>query len=338
MEKKKKFLRTILIIMGVILLFIILRLSNIEEEPQNPINPQPSEQPTEEPPVETVKPDISSEENPIEIVEFTEKQKKAVDEAFQSFMDYAEYQTTLNEGDSTLQISFKGLGTVTFKLYEEYVPDSIDWLQGLIEKNTQIQYDDKRNGGRLGMGTPQFQFITTDRHYNREEQVPEIFPMKYCLYHIGHSSNNFYFCTLDYVPNTIDSHNVPEEYLNYLSVYGGNMSLYGSSIVLGRAVENEEILDRLDANFQLESMTMIRNGETYTVSFATEDIPVETIAPEESVPETVEQTPESTEEPVPEMTDEPIEPSDTVPEEDIVFPAEGTDGTVSTEENPIIEE
>lgn len=270
MENKKKILRTILIILGVILLFVILRLSNIEEEPKQPIEPVETEEPSKEP-IKKEEPTVN-EENPLGVIEFTEKQLKAVDEAFQSFMDSAEYQTTLNENDSVLYVTFKDLGTVTFKLYEEYTPDSIDWLQELIEKNTQIQYDDKRNGGRLGWGNPQFQFITTDRYYNRDEQVAEIFPMKYCLYHIGHSSNNFYFCTLDYAPNAIDSYNVPEEYLNYLSTYGGNMSVYGSSIVLGRAIENKEILDQLDSNFQLESMKMIRNGQTYTTTFSIENV------------------------------------------------------------------
>ncbi len=274
MEKKKKILKGILICMGVILLFIILRLSNIEEPPIED-NPQSSTETPVEIPSE-IQEETDKKENELQVMEFTEKQQQKVEEAFNSFMDSAEYQTTLNEGDSILYVTFKDLGTVTFKLYDEYAPDSINWLQGLIEKNTQIQYDDKRDGGRLGFGTPQFQFITTDRHYNRDEQVPEIFPMKYSLYHIGHSSNNFYFCTLDYTENAIDSYNVPEEYLNYLSTYGGNMSIYLSSIVLGRAVENENILDQLDANFQLESMTMIRNGQTYTTTFSTENLPIRT--------------------------------------------------------------
>lgn len=324
MEKKRKVLKGILIFMGVILLFIILRLSNIEENPEAEDLQPSTEQPTETPITEPE--DSDNNENELQVMEFTEKQQAKVEEAFNSFMDSASYQTTLNEGDSVLYITFRGLGTVTFKLYDEYVPDSIDWLQGLIQNNTQIQYDDKRDGGRLGLGTPQFQFITTDRHYNREEQVPEIFPMKYTLYHIGHSSNNFYFCTLDYAENAIDNYNVPEEYLNYLKTYGGNMSVYLSSIVMGRAIENETLLDQLTSDFELESMTMVRNGETYTATFSSNassrtpisDMPNET---EEQIPESMEENNEETTE---------SEEND----DEIV----GENDSASVEENPIIEE
>lgn len=328
MEKKKKLLKGILICMGVILLFIILRLSNIEEEePIQEVEKPSIEQTTK--PADTPKEDFK-EDNELQVMEFTEKQQEKVAEAFNSFMDSASYQTTLNEGDSILYVSFKSLGTVTFKLYDEYAPDSIDWLEGLIQNNTQIQYDDKRDGGRLGLGTPQFQFITTDRHYNRDEQVPEIFPMKYCLYHIGHSSNNFYFCTLDYAENAIDSYNVPEEYLSYLRKYGGNMSVYLSSIVMGRAVENAALLDQLTPDFELESMTIVRNGHTYTATFESNANNRTLISdmPNETVQEEVEQN----NEPAEENFEEEI--SEEITEE----PQEEVDENSFVEENPITEE
>lgn len=297
---EKKILKISIVALIISLLLIIVILSNKEETEPN-IIPETSEivetETISETQTESFKESSSTE---LEIVEFTEKQKNKVDEAFNSFMDNAEYQTTLNENDSILYVTFKGLGTVTFKLYDDYAPNSINWLQELIETNTNIRYDDKRDGGRLGYGNPQFKFITTDREYDRSEQVSEIFPMKYCLYHILQSCNNFYFCTMDYMPNIIDSHNVPEEYLKYLETYGGNMSVYGSSVVLGRAVENAYILDNLSGNFQIESMTMIRNGVTYTSNYETEDF----ITSEISTNDNTSSTEEFLEEPNSEMINE----------------------------------
>lgn len=274
-EKKKTILKICVGVLIISFLLIVVLLSNKEEPEQN--EPEPTEIETESTMTETFEsePETETETSTLEVVEFTEKQKTKVEQAFTSFMDNAEYQTTLNEGDTVLYVVFKGLGTVKFKLYEEYAPDSIDWMQELIENETRIRYDDKRDGGRLGNGNPQFKFVTTDRKYNRKEQVPEIFPMKYCLYHILQSCNNFYFCTMDYLPNITDSYNVPQEYLNYLSTYGGNMSVYESSVVLGRAVENQYLLDNLTENFQIESMTMVRNGKMYSATYQTEEYPEE---------------------------------------------------------------
>ena len=90
----------------------------------------------------------------------------------------------------------------------------------------------------------------------QQEQVDEIFPMKYCLYHKMASSNNFYICLGDYQVSEIDKANVDPEYIKFLEKYDGDMTLYQHCVILGRAVENEKLLDKLTNDFEITKITL----------------------------------------------------------------------------------
>lgn len=253
----KKILKILLTILVIALVFLVMVLSKEKTEPIEEETPTKIEEinPTETPNNEEIE-EPKSENN--EIATFTDSEKEKVENAFSSFLENEEYQTTIQEGDTLVYITFKDLGTVTFKMYDKTAPESVNWFIQLVEENTEIRYKDKKQGSRFKDKTAKFYFATTDRIYNRDEQVDEIFPMKYCLYHTLYSCNNFNISLVDYVKNDIDSQNVDEEYLNYLQKYGGNFPLYKNSVVLGRAVENIEILDKLDENYEIESISVVK--------------------------------------------------------------------------------
>jgi hypothetical protein len=200
------------------------------------------------------------------------------------------YQTTVEDGDTLVKIKFKGLGTVTFKMYDDTAPKATAWFYQLVEDGTKIAYkysyektDTRRNADRA-----RWYFVTTDRVYNREEQVDEVYPMKYCIYQTLYSSNNFYICLDEIeVTDTDLQSDVDTSYLEYLAKYGGNMALYQRCIVLGRAVENEELLDQLGYDFEIESIEVVKpNSTSKSTSYETNETKeVETSVEESSTQE-----------------------------------------------------
>lgn len=259
---KKKLPKILIIIPIVIIIFMVMILNK-----NNDGNDKKDESKNKVPSTQIEV--ISNEENSTEIedppndsteiVEFTNEQKSEVDKAFSSFMDNKKYQTTIEDGDTLVYITFKNLGTVTFKMYDKTAPKAIEWFTQLIKDNTNLTYD--KNKFNDTSHYARFGFVTTDRVYNREEQVDEIYPMKYCLYQKLYSCNNFYIDVTDYEENSIDEKNVDKDYISYLKKYGGNFALYQNCIVLGRAVENQQLLDSLDFNYEITSIKVVKNGK-----------------------------------------------------------------------------
>lgn len=260
----KKILKFFISILIIALVFLIMFLNkenedSTNENPSNVIN-ENIETPKE------VTEGIIIENTETEIIDsgvvsFTQEDTDKVDNAFTDFMQNEKYQTTIQNGDTLVYITFKNLGTVTFKMYDKTAPKAIEWFTSLANANKKIENFEYHNID----GFINWQFITTDRVYNLEEEVDEIYPMKYCLYQRLYSCNNFYISTSDYIENEIDSTNVSTEYIDYLKKYGGNFALYQNCIVLGRAVENKEILDKLDTNYEIEKIEVVK-GDNFVSS------------------------------------------------------------------------
>ena len=253
----KKLLKIFLTILIVAIVFIIMIASKENKDDKNEENKIPSTE-IEKSYSNIINTEIEEPTISTEVVEFTNEQKNKVENAFTSFLDNETYQTTIEDGDTLVYITFKDLGTVTFKMYDKTAPKAIEWFTQLVKENKSLIYDNKKFNNIDGYA--KFGFTTTDRVYNREEQVDEIYPMKYCLYQKLYSCNNFYINVTDYVENQIDTKNVDENYISYLKKYGGNFALYKNCIVLGRAIENQQILDSLDSNYEITSIKIVQNG------------------------------------------------------------------------------
>lgn len=202
--------------------------------------PTPTPTPTAEAKAPVVNPDS---------ITFTEAELKKVETTFNAFLENEEYQTTVQDGDMLVEIKFKDIGTVTFKMYTDTAPKAIEWFTSLAERKVETVPKGYNNAG-----ANRFYFVTTEREYNREEEVEGIFPMKYCLYQKLYSCHTFYFCVNDYIENDIDNNNFNPEYIEYLKKYGGNLTVYEDCIVLGRAVKNAELLDALGDDYVIESI------------------------------------------------------------------------------------
>lgn len=255
MKSNKKYFAIIGLLILVIIIAIVVLFTNSKKTIVE--NPTSEIETTNNDNVE----DTSVDDEPTipeNIVEFTSQQQEQVETAFNSFMDNATYQTTIQKGDTLVYITFKDLGTVTFKMYDKTAPTDCAWFEEMVENNTLIKYkwSFEKEDKRLQSGTARWHFDTTDRIYTIEEQVDEIFPMKYCLYHKMASSNNFYICLGDYQVSEIDKANVDPEYIKFLEKYDGDMTLYQHCVILGRAVENEKLLDKLTNDFEITKITL----------------------------------------------------------------------------------
>lgn len=283
MQKKLlKFFITILIIAIVFIVMILSKEKNTSEIEDTSIEIETLETPqemTEVPIVENSDTEIIDSG----VVSFTDEEKEQVNDAFTSFLTNEEYQTTIQEGDTLVYITFKNLGTVTFKMYDKTAPDAVEWFSSLVNENKKIDYSDKEHGTRMKDNSVRWDFVTTERVYNREEQVSEIFLMKYCLYQKLYSCNNFYICLSDYIENETDNANVPEEYISYLKKYGGDFTLYQNCIVLGRAVENQEILDKLDETFEIEKIEVVKGENLSSIEQQIENNEDVELSTEESI-------------------------------------------------------
>ena len=292
MEKRNLFLiiwMAIVIVIAIIIGIILFGGDTIEEE-QDIYSEVTTEETTEMGTLELV-----PEELPPDYVEyvFTSEEQEIIDETFNPIIDNQNYQTTVSENDILVDITFKDYGTVTFKMYQETAPTTVDWFLSLKDVPTESSETSK--------DALKFQFITTDREYNTDEQEADVFPIKYSLYQIMNSCNNFYICMGDYTESETDNYNLEEKYLNFFKQYDGDFTMFKECVVLGYAINGHDILDSLPVNFEIESIT-IQNHAISSPTDATGDTNIEDITEdtsennEETIEtETITETEETTE-------------------------------------------
>ena len=258
MKINKKLLGILIAFIFIVVIILIVIFNNKEDKPN--IDTENNEVIETKQPLNDEEEPVGDENEPFDVVEFTPEQSEKVETAFNSFMDNVKYQTTIQKGDTLVYITFKDLGTVTFKMYDKTAPIDCAWFEDLVEKNAPIKYQwtFEKEDTRLKPGTARWHFETDERVYTREEQVSEVFPMKYTLYHRMASCNNFFICLGDYEVSEVDKQNVSQEYIDYLEKYDGDMTLYQNCVIIGRAVENEKLLDKLTSDFEITNITVKR--------------------------------------------------------------------------------
>ena len=245
----------ILIFIGIIAILFIVGISmifsykeTVGDAPNEPVQtevPTITEPPTDEPvvseePEETVAPSLSPEE------------KIESDAIFGTLLKNEAYQTTAKSGDTLVDIKFKGVGTVTFKLYTDKVPKTTAWFTSLIKNNT------KPIKEGVGENYAYWSFETIDREYHKEEVTRDLFPMKGCIYQKSSGTNRFYICLGDIELTENDTANFSKEVCNYFKKNGGNFALYDEVTVLGRAVGNIQLLDKLGDNYKIEGISVYK--------------------------------------------------------------------------------
>lgn len=254
MDKTKKLLTILVSVLIVVIILLVMIFSN--RTTNKPITNNTITNTEEIEDSNNYEEPMGNEEQTIEVEEpkdivFSETEQQKVNDTFTTLLKNEVYQTQVQEGDILVDITFKDIGTVTFKMYQKTAPTSVNWFLNLIENNVEIKTKESDSDAYS-----KFYFVTTEREYNYDEATTDIFPMKYTLYHRLYSCHTFFFCTNDYVENIIDTNNVDVKYIDYLKKYGGNFAEFGNCVVLGRAVENAILLDQLKNGYEIEKITI----------------------------------------------------------------------------------